>query len=207
MTSPRVRVVALKAAVWVACLVPLVWSVWRFARGEASVDPVEEWLHRAGKTAVIILVASLAVTPVRRLTGWNTVQKFRRLLGLFAFFYAVLHVGVYLYFDQGLAWSFILEDVTERPFIVSGTVAFLLLVPLALTSTKGWIRRLGRSWTRLHRLVYPAVAAALLHYTWGQKADIRDPLVVTGVVAVLFGVRLVVWAKKRAAGAARERAA
>lgn len=199
------RVVALKTAVWVACLVPLVWSVWRFARGEASVDPVEEWLHRSGKTAVIILVASLAVTPVRRLTGWNTAQKLRRLLGLFAFFYAVLHVGVYLYFDQGLAWSFILEDVTERPFIISGTVAFLLLLPLAVTSTKGWIRRLGKNWTRLHKAVYLAMAAALLHYVWGQKADIRDPLIVAGIVVVLFGVRLAVWARKRAGKTAPRR--
>lgn len=196
--SLRARVALLKGAVWVACLVPLVWSVWRFVRGEASVDPVEEWLHRSGKTAVIILVASLAVTPVRRLTGWNTLQKLRRLLGLFAFFYAVLHVAVYLYFDQGLAWSFIVEDITERPFIISGTVAFLLLVPLALTSTKGWIRRLGKNWVRLHRAVYVAVAAALLHYTWGQKADIRDPLIVTAIVVVLLGSRLVVWWRKKA---------
>ncbi len=198
MTNSRTRVAAMKAAVWAACLVPLVWSVWRFVRGEASVDPVEEWLHRSGKTAVIILVASLAVTPLRRLTGWNTAQKFRRLLGLFAFFYAALHLGVYLYFDQGLAWSFILEDVTERPFIVSGTVAFLLLVPLAVTSTRGWIKRLGKNWVRLHRVVYVAMAAALLHYTWGQKADIRDPLIVGAIVAVLFGVRLSYWARKRA---------
>lgn len=197
----------MKAAVWAACLVPLVWSVWRFVRGEASVDPVEEWLHRSGKTAVILLVASLAVTPVRRLTGWNAAQKFRRLLGLFAFFYAVLHVGVYLYFDQGLAWSFILEDVTERPFIVSGTVAFLLLVPLAVTSTRGWIKRLGKNWVRLHRVVYLAMAAALLHYTWGQKADIRDPLIVTGIVVVLFAVRLSYWARKRAGGSGRHRPA
>ncbi|MEK9502597.1 protein-methionine-sulfoxide reductase heme-binding subunit MsrQ [Gaopeijia maritima] len=202
MNAARARIVALKTGVWLACLVPLAWSIWRFARGEASVDPVEEWLHRSGKTAVIILVISLAVTPVRRLTGWNGAQKFRRLLGLFAFFYAVLHVAVYLYFEQGLAWSFILEDVTERPFIVSGTVAFLLLVPLALSSTRGSIRRLGRSWARLHKLVYLAMAAVLLHYVWGQKADIRDPLIVAGIVVLLLGVRLYYWGRKRAARAA-----
>lgn len=193
----------LKSLAWGVCLVPLVWSVWLFSTGRGSVDPVEEWLHRSGKTAVLILVASLAVTPVRRWTGWNDAQKLRRLLGLFAFFYATLHLGVYLYFDQGLAWSFILEDVVERPFIFSGMAAFLLLVPLAATSTRASIRRLGKNWVKLHRLVYLSMGAALLHYTWGQKADIRDPLVVATVVAVLLGARLWWWIAKRRARASR----
>lgn len=180
------------------CLIPLAWSAWRFARGEASVNPVEEWLHRSGKTAVILLVLTLAVTPIRRLTGWNGVQKFRRLLGLFAFFHAVLHVGIYLALDQGFAWRYIAEDLTERPFIISGAVAFVLLIPLAVTSTRGWIRRLGRRWVQLHRLVYIATGAALLHYLWGQKADIRDPLIVAGVVAVLLGMRLLRLRHRRA---------
>ena len=192
------RVALLKTVTWAICLTPLVWSIWLFARGQASVDPVEEWLHRSGKTAVLILVASLAVTPVRRLTGWNDAQKLRRLLGLFAFFYACLHLAVYLYFDQGLAWDFILEDVLERPFIFSGTAAFLLLLPLALTSTRASIRRLGKRWVKLHRLVYLAIGAALLHYTWGQKADIRDPLLVGAVVAVLLGLRVWWWVRRRA---------
>ena len=195
----RTRVLALKTVTWIACLIPLVWSVWLFWTGRASVDPVEEWLHRSGKTAVILLVVSLAVTPIRRWTGWNDAQKVRRLLGLFAFFYAVVHLGVYLYFDQGLAWSFILEDVLERPFIFSGTAAFVLLIPLALTSTRASIRRLGKKWVKLHRLVYLAMGAALLHYTWGQKADIRDPLVASGIVALLLGARLWWWARKRSA--------
>ena len=199
----RVRVLVLKTFTWVACLIPLVWSVWLFWTGRGSVDPVEEWLHRSGKTAVIILVLSLAVTPVRRWTGWNDAQKVRRLLGLFAFFYAVLHLGVYLYFDQGLAWSFIAEDVLERPFIFSGMAAFLLLVPLALTSTRASIRRLGKKWGKLHRIVYLSVGAALLHYTWGQKADIRDPLVIAGIVAVLMGARLWWWYQKRSVGKTR----
>jgi sulfoxide reductase heme-binding subunit YedZ len=202
-SGARGRVRALKTFTWIACLIPLVWSVWLFWTGRASVDPVEEWLHRSGKTAVILLVVSLAVTPVRRWTGWNDAQKVRRLLGLFAFFYAVVHLGVYLYFDQGLAWSFIVEDVLERPFIFSGTAAFLLLVPLALTSTRASIRRLGKRWVRLHRLVYLSMGAALLHYTWGQKADIRDPLVVSGIVALLLGARLWWWARKRSAARAR----
>lgn len=202
-SNARRRVIVLKAVTWLVCLVPLVWSIWLFWTGRGSVDPVEEWLHRSGKTAVIILVASLAVTPVRRWTGWNDAQKLRRLLGLFAFFYAVVHLGVYLYFDQGLAWSFILEDVLERRFIFSGMVAFLLLVPLALTSTRGSIRRLGKNWVKLHRLVYVSMAAALLHYTWGQKADIRDPLIVSGIVAILLGAR--VWWSIQKRSTRRER--
>lgn len=198
MSDTRRRVWTIKALTWLACLTPLVWSVWLFTTGRGSVDPVEEWLHRSGKTAVIILIVSLAVTPVRRLSGWNDLQKLRRLLGLFAFFYATVHLAVYLYFDQGLAWSFIIEDVVERPFIFSGTVSFLLMVPLAFTSTRAAIRRLGKRWVKLHRLVYVAVGAALLHYTWGQKADIRDPLIASAIVAVLLGARAWWWWQKRA---------
>lgn len=196
--SGRTRVALLRTAVWTGALIPLAWSVWRFARGDASVNPVEEWLHRSGKTAVILLVLTLAVTPIRRLTGWNGVQKVRRLLGLLAFFYAVVHVGVYLALDQGFGWRYIAEDLTERPFIIAGAIAFLLLLPLALTSTRGWIRRLGRQWVRLHRLIYAAMAAALLHYLWGQKADIRDPLIVAAIVAALLAFRLLRWMHLRA---------
>ncbi len=202
VSDARRRVLLLKGLTWVICLIPLVWSVWLFTTGRGSVDPVEEWLHRSGKTSVIILIASLAVTPLRRLAGWNDLQKLRRLLGLFAFFYAVVHLGVYLYFDQGLAWSFIVEDVVERPFIFSGTLSFLLMVPLALTSTRGAIRRLGKKWVTLHRLVYIAMAAALLHYTWGQKADIRDPLIAAAIVVALFAARVWWWWQKRARAAA-----
>lgn len=194
----RAQLLRFKALVWAACLSPLAWLAWRwfFADGLGA-NPIEALTLWSGKSALIILLAALAVTPVRRWTGWNPIQKVRRLTGLFAFFYACLHLAVYLVLDQFFAWSFIWEDIAERPFITVGAGAFLCLLPLALTSTRGWIRRLGRNWARLHRLVYLAGALAVLHYVWKQKADIRDPLVAAAVLALLLGVRLIGWLRRR----------
>jgi sulfoxide reductase heme-binding subunit YedZ len=140
------------------------------------------------------------VTPIRRLTGWNRIIKTRRLLGLFAFFYLCLHLLVYLGLDQGFGWSYIAEDILERPFITSGMAAFLLLVPLAVTSTRGWIRRLGKRWQKIHRLVYPAVALGVLHFYWKVKADTFWPLAAALVLAMLFLAR-VPWTRNRKSGA------
>lgn len=197
--TARRRVIALKLAAWIACLAPLAWLGWRWFRGDGlGVNPIEELTLWTGLTAVIILLASLAVTPIRRLTGFNDIQKIRRLLGLFAFFWAGLHFLVWMGLDQGFAWTYIGEDLTERPFIVVGALSLLSMVPLAITSTRGWIRRMGRNWVRLHRLVYAAAALALLHYTWKQKADITWPLVAWAVFAAFMGVRVWSWAQKRA---------
>jgi sulfoxide reductase heme-binding subunit YedZ len=136
------------------------------------------------------LLVGLAITPLRRLTGWNRIIKVRRTVGLFAFFYVSLHFFLYLGLDQGFAWSFILEDVTDRPFITSGFFGFLLLVPLAVTSTKGWIRRLGRRWQKLHRLVYVAAGLGVLHFYWKVKADTFWPLVAAVVLAALLLARV-----------------
>lgn len=196
--STRRRVVVLKSVAWGACLAPLGWLAWRWFAGDGlGVNPIEELTLWTGLTAVIILLASLAVTPVRRLTGFNEVQRVRRLLGLFAFFWAGLHFLVWMGLDQGFAWSYIGEDLTERPFIIVGALSLLAMVPLALTSTRAAIRRLGRNWVRLHRLVYPAAGLALLHYTWKQKADITWPLVAWAVFAVLMGYRIWSWSRKR----------
>jgi sulfoxide reductase heme-binding subunit YedZ len=180
----------LKAAVWLLGLTPLLWTVFGFATDNLGANPVETILHRSGLSTLILLLVGLSITPLRRLTRWNRIIKVRRLVGLFAFFYATLHLLIYLVVDQGLAWSFILEDVAERPFITVGFAAFLLLVPLAITSTKGWIRRLGKRWQKLHRLVYPAAALGVIHFYWGVKADILWPLVAAGVLAVLLLARL-----------------
>lgn len=189
----------LKAGVWAAGLVPLAWLAWRWFFGDRlGVNPIEALTLWSGKSALVLLLAALAVTPVRRVTGWNQVQKVRRLIGLFAFFYACLHLAVYLGLDQFFAWGYIWEDVAERPFITAGAAAFLCLLPLALTSTRAWIRRLGRNWVRLHRLVYLAGALAVLHYWWKQKADFRDPAIAAAVLAVLLGAR-VLWAWRRRA--------
>lgn len=192
--TPRVQALLLKAAVWIGAGYPLVRGLYRWFFGDRfGADPVAVMTHTSGNAAVILLLVSLAVTPLRRITGWNALQKIRRLTGLWAFAYAVIHLAVYSVLDQGLAWEYILEDMTERPFTVVGTLAFLLLLPLAVTSTKGWVRRLGRNWIRLHWLVYPAAALALLHYAWGQKADLRGPLMAAAVLAILLGYRVWRW--------------
>jgi sulfoxide reductase heme-binding subunit YedZ len=147
-------------------------------------------MHRLGWWGLVFLVASLGVTPLRRLTGWNRVIRWRRFLGLWAFAYLTSHFLTYLVLDQFFAWGFILEDIIERPFILSGFTAWLLLIPLAATSTKGWIRRLGKRWTRLHRLVYVSAVLGLLHFYWKVKADTREPLVFATIVLVLFILRV-----------------
>lgn len=200
----RRRVLALKGVVWAGALAPLAWLAWRWFRGDGlGVNPIEELTLWTGLTALVVLLASLAVTPIRRVTGFNDVQKVRRLLGLFAFFWACLHFLVWMGLDQGFAWSYIGEDLTERPFIVVGALSLVAMLPLALTSTRGWIRRLGRNWVRLHRLAYPAAALALLHYTWKQKADITWPLVAWGVFALFMAVRVWVWSRRRLEASAR----
>jgi len=187
----------LKSAVWLLGLVPLFWTGFQFASGGLGANPIEALLHWAGRCTLILLLAGLSITPLRRLTGWNQIIKVRRLVGLFAFFYASLHLTLYLGLDQGFAWTFIVEDVVERPFITVGAGAFLLLMPLALTSTKGWIRRLGKRWQRLHRLVYPAAAMGTLHFFWKVKADTFWPLVAASILVALLLVR-VPWRRRRA---------
>jgi len=171
-------------------LAPLFWTGYRLATDGLGANPIEAVLHWAGRWALILLLTSLAISPVRRLTGWNQIIKVRRPLGLFAFFYASLHLLIYMGLDQGFAWSFIIEDVVERPFITVGATAFLLLLPLAVTSTKGWIRRLGKRWQRLHRLVYPAAVLGVLHFYWKVKADTFWPLVAAAILATLLLVRV-----------------
>ena len=179
----------LKGAVWLLGLGPLVWTGYRLSADGLGANPIEALLHFAGRWTLILLLVGLSISPIRRLTGWNRIIKVRRLVGLFAFSYATLHLFIYLGVDQGFAWSFIWEDVAERPFITSGALSFVLLIPLAVTSTKGWIRRLGRRWQLLHRLVYPAAAFGALHFYWKVKADTLWPLVAVGVLAVLMAAR------------------
>jgi sulfoxide reductase heme-binding subunit YedZ len=172
-------------------LIPLAVMMVQAFAGGLGANPVQEILHRLGMWTLRLLLLTLAVTPLRRLTGWNTLIRFRRLIGLTAFAYGVLHLLAYVGLDQFFDWSILLEDVTERPFIIVGSFALLLMVPLAITSTRGWVRRLGRNWTRLHRLVYLSAAAGTLHFWWGVKKDLREPAVYAGILLVLLAVRLV----------------
>ncbi len=158
-----------------------------------GVNPVETLSHRTGDWSLRFLLLTLAVTPLRRLTGWNGLIKFRRMLGLFAFFYVCLHFGVYLIFDQFFDWASIVEDVAKRPYITVGFAGWLLLIPLAVTSTNGMTKRLGRNWQRLHRLVYLIGTLGVLHYLWLVKADIAEPLLYGGILGVLLGYRLWWW--------------
>jgi sulfoxide reductase heme-binding subunit YedZ len=178
-----------KVLVWVACLLPAVWLTYEAMANRLGANPIEEVLDRTGWWTLVFLLTSLAVTPIRRLTGWNRVIRYRRLLGLFAFAWASAHFLGYVALDQWFAWKYILEDITERPFIIAGFTAWTLLLPLAVTSTRGWIRRLGPRWVSIHRLVYLAAALGSLHFFWKVKADTREPLIFIGVLAVLLLIR------------------
>lgn len=176
-----------------ASLLPLAWLCWLAWQDRLGANPVETLSHRTGDWSLRFLLLTLAVTPLRRLSGWNGLQKFRRMLGLFAFFYVCLHFGVYLIFDQFFDWAGIVEDVAKRPYITVGFAGWLLLIPLAVTSTNGMIKRLGRNWQRLHRLVYVIGALGVLHYLWLVKADLTEPLLYGGILGVLLGYRLWWW--------------
>jgi sulfoxide reductase heme-binding subunit YedZ len=199
-----------KPAVFVACLVPAIWlgsRAWRFFVGgdvtALGVDPSATLLHETGKTALIILLITLSVTPVRRLLGVNRLQLVRRLLGVWSFTYAALHVSIYLIVDQlcysaaTCEFNAIWQDVLKRRFIFMGATAFVILSLLAITSTTGWQRRLRKNWQRLHRLVYVAAIAAIIHFIWIQKSDIRQPLRWGLWLAVLLGLRVFFAIQKR----------
>ena len=184
------RVLLLKGLVWLLCLAPGVWLVWRGFTDRLGANAIEEVLHRVGDTSLVILLVTLSVTPIRRLTGWNDLAPLRRPLGLFAFFYLTTHFLWYAVVDEGLAFEFIVEDVIERPYILAGFTAWLMLIPLAITSTKGWIRRLKKNWQKLHRLVYVATGLGVLHFYWQVKADTYWPLVATTVLVALMLLRI-----------------
>jgi sulfoxide reductase heme-binding subunit YedZ len=169
------------------------------AGGDLGVNPVETLTHQTGQWALRLLLATLAITPLRRLTGWNRIITFRRMLGLFAFFYAILHLSVWMVFDHYFTLTTMLEDVVKRPFITMGTLALLLMLPLALTSTKWSIRKLGRRWQQLHRLIYVSAAAAVIHFIWKEKVIINETLMYAAILALLLAIRVVFAVRKRAA--------
>jgi len=201
----------LRPGAWAAGLVPLALLLYAGFTDGLTAEPVEFVTHRTGFAAILLLMATLAVTPLRRLTGWNVLAPVRRTLGLCAFLYACLHLVTYL-FDQGLffpgefALGYIWEDVAERLYVTVGFTAFLLLIPLALTSTRASIRRLGKRWQKLHRLVYIAAGLGVLHWIWLVKKDLRDPLIVAAVFALLMLLRLPGVLSRRRPAARRPRA-
>ena len=185
------RVRTLKMLAFCAGLGPVSYLVWAALAGGLGANPIETITRETGVWTLRFLAITLAVTPLRRMTGWNDAIRFRRMLGLFAFFYGSLHVLTYVWLDQFFDLAHMVKDVYRRPFITAGATAFLLMVPLALTSTAGMIRRLGgRAWQRLHRLAYLSAMVGVMHYWWLVKADIRRPRNYAVVVGILLGYRL-----------------
>jgi len=181
-----------KPVVFLACLVPVLLVVGDAfgVTGSLSANPIEDIQDRLGNWGIRFIMITLAVTPLRRVTGWNWLIRFRRMLGLFAFFYVLLHFLTWLFLDQGLLLSAILEDVVERPFITIGFAALLLLTALAATSTNGMRRRLGRRWIKLHYSVYAIGVLAVWHYWWQVKQDTIEAKIYAAILAILLGHRL-----------------
>lgn len=182
-----------KVSVFSLCLIPLAYLGWLAWRDQLGTNPVETLSHRTGDWSLRWLLLTLAITPLRRLSGWNWLLRFRRMLGLFAFFYACIHFSVYLIFDQFFDLAAIVEDIAKRPYITVGFAAWLLLIPLAITSTSGMMKRLGRHWQRLHRLIYPIATLGVLHYLWLVKTDPTEPLLYGAILGLLLGYRLWWW--------------
>lgn len=173
-----------------AALAPLVVLLWDGYTGNLTVNPIQEITHRTGKYALVLLILSLACTPVNTALDYKPVIALRRPLGLYAFTYATLHFLTFIYLDYGLDLELLWLELSEKRYVLVGFAAFLLLLPLALTSTKGWMRRLGRRWRKLHRLVYLAAPLAIVHYVWLVKSDVREPLAYGAVLALLLAARV-----------------
>jgi sulfoxide reductase heme-binding subunit YedZ len=190
-------VIVAKVIVHLLALAPAAWLAWQIrlellgATSGLGADPVAEIEHRLGLWALRLLMATLAITPLRQLTGQPVLIRFRRLLGLYAFAYATMHLTAYLVLDLRGYWTQIFEEIAERPYITVGFTAWLLLVPLAATSTTAAIRRLGKNWVRLHRLVYAVGVLAVLHFWWLVKSDVREPALYAAILCVLLGWRVV----------------
>jgi sulfoxide reductase heme-binding subunit YedZ len=179
----------LKPLVFIACLVPFALLLKGVIEGDLGANPLERVTDVTGRWGLRLLLLTLAVTPLRRLTGWAWLQRFRRMLGLFVFFYTTLHFLTWVWLDQELAWGNIVADIAKRPYVTVGFSAWLLLLPLAATSTRGMMRRLGRRWQRLHRAIYLIGLLGVLHYIWLVKADLLEPLIYASLLGILLAVR------------------
>jgi sulfoxide reductase heme-binding subunit YedZ len=187
----------LKPIVFLAALVPLALLARDALHGNLGANPIEKITHQTGLWTLILLLTTLAITPLRRITGLQWLIQYRRMIGLLAFFYGCLHLTTYVWLDQFFDVHSMIKDIYKRPFITAGFTAFLLMAPLALTSTKGWIRRLGKRWQLLHRLIYFSAAAGVAHFIWLVKADLREPLIYATVFSVLMAIRVWFWIEKR----------
>ncbi len=186
-----------KILLFFACLAPLFLLVWRAYNAELTANPIEFITHFTGDWTIRLIVATLAISPLRRLLAFPALIRYRRMVGLFAFFYGSLHFLTYFWLDKFFDFHAIAKDVVKRPFITAGFTAFALMVPLAATSTAGWIRRLGgKRWQRLHRLIYVTAIAAVAHYYWLVKSDVRLPVLYGTLVALELGQRVLIHLRK-----------
>ena len=186
----------MKPVVFLLCLLPLALLTWNAFTGGLTANPIEDITHSTGRWTLRLLLITLAIRPLRQITGWKQLIRFRRMVGLFAFFYGILHFTTYIWLDQFFDIAEILADIPKRPFITAGFTAFVCLLPLAITSTKRWIGRLGgKRWQLLHRLIYVSSAAGVIHYLWIVKADTLRPLTYGAILSVLLLFRLVVYLK------------
>jgi sulfoxide reductase heme-binding subunit YedZ len=181
----------IKPALFILCLVPLAWLIWDAFNAGLGADPIKAIIHRTGSWTLRFLLITLTITPLRKMTGWHALIRLRRMFGLFAFFYACLHFLSYVGLDQTFDLHFIIPDVIKHKYVLVGFASFLLLIPLAATSTNGMVRRLGgRRWQRLHRLVYVIAIGGVLHFLWLVKSDIREPLLYGAILALLLSYRV-----------------
>jgi sulfoxide reductase heme-binding subunit YedZ len=195
----------LKPAVFLLCITPTLWishAVWLAYQGlpsGLSANPLDDAIEYTGTWTLRFLMITLAITPLRRITGWSSLIRFRRMFGLFAFFQGLVHLTSYVWLDQSFLWGEILRDIVQRPFILSGMIAFVLMLPLALTSTRKWIARLGGSrWQALHRLIYASGIAGVIHYYLYEKSAIQNPAGYAALLLVLLGLRI--WQAQRQSG-------
>lgn len=196
--SPR-QITVLKVVVFIVCLVPLAQLGWGLWNDTLGANPVESLIRSLGRWALKFLLITLTITPLRKLTGFGWLLRFRRMFGLYAFFYAVVHWSVYLGLDQSFDWIAIAKDIIKRPFITMGMLTFTLLLPLAITSTNGMVQRMGaKNWQLLHRAVYAAGICAVLHFWWLVKLDTTWPKIYALMLALLLGARLLLrWRNKQ----------
>jgi methionine sulfoxide reductase heme-binding subunit len=191
MTLSSKQISALKVVVFIVCLVPAAQLGWGLYNDTLGANPIEFIIRSLGRWALKFLLITLAITPLRKLTGLAWVMRFRRMLGLYAFFYAMLHLGIYIGLDQTFDWIEIAKDIIKRPFITVGMFTFALLLPLAITSNNAMIRRMGfDAWQKLHRAIYLISVCAVLHFWWLVKLDTTWPFVYSAVLALLLGMRL-----------------
>ena len=189
MTTNNVTLKTLKALVFIAGLIPLGLLAWDGYADNLGANPIEVITRSTGTWTLAFLLITLAVTPLRKITGWSAVVGFRRMLGLFAFFYACLHFTIYIWLDRFFDFQDIVKDVAKRPFITVGFASFVLLIPLAITSTRGMIRRLGKRWQQLHRAVYLIAIGGVIHFYWLVKADTSRPLTYGAFLTLVLGFR------------------